>query len=242
MSSGVLASLNTGFHVGDMWENVLKNRRILFDRFNYDYRSIVAATQVHGTDVRVFDQGNRGEGAFPGTTRSRCDALVTGEKGLPLAAYSADCQLIYFACPGKEPVVAVAHAGWKGTLGNIAGRVVRFLKDNYSIKPGRILVGLAPVVCRSCYLVNREVAERFYAAGWNSNTGLEPAGSSKYRLDLNTINTRQLLRAGIKKEHLTCNDWCTSCHPELFYSYRRDKGVTGRMIGFIAIKNSEPKA
>ncbi len=238
VSTGHLASLNTGFHVGDRWENVLENRRILFDHFNYDYRAVASANQVHGTEIRVFDKGNRGEGAFPDTTRSRCDALVTREKGLPLAAYSADCQLIFFACPGKEPVVAVAHAGWKGTLGNIGGRVARFLETHYSISPGKLLVGLAPVVCRTCYLVNREVAERFYTAGWKSETYLEPAGSDEFYLDLNAINAEQLLQAGINKEFLALNNWCTSCHPELFYSYRRDKGVTGRMIGFIAINNA----
>ncbi len=242
MSSGPLASLNTGFHVGDRWENVLENRRNLFDFFHYDYRSIVSATQVHGTGIRVFDKTNRGEGAFPDTTRSRCDALVTREKGLPLVAYSADCQLIYFACPGEDPVVAVAHAGWKGTLGDIGGRVVRFLEESYSISPGQLLVGLSPVICRSCYLVSREVAGQFFAAGWKSEAYLEPAGSGEYYLDLNAINTEQMLRAGIKKERLALNNWCTSCHPELFYSYRRDKGLTGRMIGFIAINNAVSRA
>ncbi len=238
VSAGRLASLNTGFHVGDRWENVLANRRIFFDRFNYDYRDIVSATQVHGTAIGVFDHSNRGEGALPDTARSRCDALVTREEGLPLAAYSADCQLLFFACPGKGAVAALAHAGWKGTLGNIGGRVIRFLKQHYSVPPNRLLAGLGPVVCRRCYLVGHEVAELFAAAGWQKETYLEPAGSGLYRLDLNAINTEQLLRAGIKRPNLALNGWCTSCHPELFYSYRRDRGATGRMIGFIAIKKS----
>jgi len=239
LSSGPLATLNTGFHVGDSRENVLENRRIFFAQFNYDYRTIVSSTQVHGTAVKVFDKSNSGEGARPDSTRSRCDALVTREEGLPLAAYSADCQLIFFACPGKQPLVALAHSGWKGTLGDIAGTVIRFLKEHFSINPGRLLAGLGPVVCRSCYIVDRDVAGRFQSAGWKDKNYLEPAPGGGFYLDLNAINTVQLLRAGIKESNLVQNGWCTSCRPDLFYSYRRDRGVTGRMIGFIAINNKQ---
>ncbi len=237
-STGTFTGLNTGFHVGDRWERVLENRRLFFDCFNYDYRDIVSATQVHGVAVRLFDKSNRGEGAFPNTTRSRCDALVTREEGLPLAAYSADCQLIYFACPGEKPVVALAHAGWKGTLGGIGGRVIRFMEDNFFVKPERIMVALGPAVCRRCYLVSRDLADRFREAGWDDENYLEPNEKGDFHLDLNAINTEKLLLAGIRKTNLSLNEWCTSCNPGLFYSYRRDRGITGRMLGFIAINNS----
>lgn len=236
LSSGPLASLNTGFHVGDIDEKVLENRRILFDHFGYDYRTIVSSTQVHGTEIGVFDSKNSGEGAFPGTTRSRCDGLVTVEPGLPLTAYSADCQVLFFASPEPRPLVALAHAGWKGTLGNIGGRMVRFLEEHYSADPNQIMAGLGPVVGRRCYMVDPVVAAEFRAAGWEGETYLEPTGDGAFYLDLDAVNLEQLRQAGLKEANLARNGWCTACHPELFYSYRRDKGVTGRMLGFIAIK------
>ncbi len=236
LSSGPLASLNTGFHVGDDSEKVLENRRIFFEHFSYDYRTIVSSTQVHGTEIGVFDAKNTGEGAFPGTTRSRCDGLVTEVPGLPLTAYSADCQILFFASQKPRPLIALAHAGWKGTLGDIGGRMVRFLEENYSADPGQIKAGLGPVVGRRCYIVELVVASKFQAAGWDGEDYLEPTGGGAYYLDLDAINLEQLRRAGLKEANLALNGWCTACHPDLFYSYRRDKGVTGRMLGFIAIK------
>ena len=235
VSTGNLASLNTAFHVGDSDENVLKNRHTFFDQFQYDYRILVSSTQVHGTDIAVFDKKNRGEGAYPAGKRKRCDALVTTTPGLPLSAYSADCQLIYFACLDHKPLVAIAHAGWKGTLGDIGGKVINFLKERFSIRPEKLFAGLGPVICRSCYRVGSDVAEKFEEAGWSKKPYLESSQASVYNLDLNAINVVQLRRAGVKEHNIAMNEWCTSCSPELFYSYRRDKGSTGRMIGFIAL-------
>ncbi len=235
VSTGYLASLNTAFHVGDAGENVLENRRIFFNYFQYDYRTLVSSVQVHGTGIQVFDQTNSGEGAFPAGNRSRCDALVTAVPGVPLTAYSADCQLIYFAYLENKPLVALAHAGWKGTLGNIGGKVIKYLKEHFSVRPERLLIGLGPVVCRSCYLVDKEVAVKFQEAGWSKKPYLERSQATGYYLDLNAINLEQLRRAGVKDHNIAVNCWCTSCSPELFYSYRRDKGSTGRMLGFIAL-------
>jgi len=237
-SSGAFASLNTGFHVGDSRENVRQNRRIFFEKFNYDYRFIVSSNQVHGTNLKVFDQSNCGEGALPLTARAECDALVTAEPGLPLAAYSADCQLIYFASWQKKPVVALAHAGWRGTLSGIGGKVVCYLKEHFSAHPESIFVALGPAVCRNCYKIDHQAAAQFQSAGWDNSAYMDPAGKGEWNLDLSTINAEQLLQAGVREKNMARNYWCTSCYPELFYSYRREKGITGRMIGFISISTT----
>ncbi len=237
-SKGAFSSLNTAFHVGDSRENVLENRRIFFKQFNYDYRYIISSVQVHGTDLKVFDHKNCGEGALPFTAHARCDALITEEPGLPLTAYSADCLLIYFVSLQKSPLVAIAHAGWRGTLGGIGKKVVSYLKAHFSVQPGQLLVGLGPAVCRNCYIVDYYLADQFKTAGWDDPSYLEPAGQDQWSLDLSAINAEQLLRAGVRAENMACNYWCTSCNPELFYSYRREKGITGRMIGFISINDT----
>ncbi len=238
-SNGSFISLNTGFHTGDDQANVLENRRRFFELFNCDYRSIVSAVQVHGTDLHVFYRSDSGEGALPENARRHCDALITEEPHLALTAFSADCQLIYFAAKQDSPLVALAHAGWRGTLGDIGGKVIRFLKSNYGVDSSQLLAGLSPAVCKHCYIIADRVAEQFKSKGWDSPPYLETAeGSGGWGLDLTSINTRQLMRAGVKSENITANQWCTSCHPDLFYSYRRDKGLTGRMLGFIAISKT----
>jgi len=235
-STGKLSSLNTAFHTGDSVENVLENRRLFFGHFDYDYREIVSSVQVHGTGLALFNQSHRGEGALPGSARQKCDALVTTEAGLPLTAYSADCILIYFMSLHK-PLVALAHAGWRGTLGNIGAGIVRYLDKLFGVTPGRLLVSLSPAICRNCYLVGSDVAGQFQAAGWDEPAYLEAVEGNKWKLDLMAINFDQLKQAGVNQENLFKSSWCTSCNPNLFYSYRRDRGETGRMIGFIALKN-----
>jgi len=235
-SDGPLSSLNTAYHTGDREENVIRNRRRFFNLFNYDYRDLVSAVQVHGTDLDVVKLSRRGEGALPGTARRECDALVTTEPGLPLGAYSADCQLIYFISK-QRPLAALAHAGWKGTLGGIGPKVVSFLQDQYRVSPDQILAALSPAICPDCYKVDEKTAGLFQSAGWNRTPYLEPAAAGSYKLDIGAINFAQLLAGGIKPENINRSRLCTSCRSDLFYSYRRDRGNTGRMIGFIALKD-----
>ncbi len=204
--------------------------------FNYDYRDVVSSVQVHGTELVVVGQGNRGEGALPGSARQKCDALITTEKGLPLTAYSADCMLIYFVSK-QTPLAALAHAGWRGTLGNIGAKLICYLRDYYGAEPEQLLVALSPAICRNCYRVDKKTAALFNSAGWYSYAYLEPAADDSFKLDLAAVNKEQLIINGIKKENLSFSSLCTSCNRELFYSYRRDRGITGRMIGFLALSN-----
>lgn len=234
-STGPAASLNMAFHTGDSVENVLENRRRFFNTFYYDYRQTVSALQVHGTDFAVFDSSSRGEGSFPGSARRECDALVTTEKGLPLAAYAADCMLIYIVSPEK-PLLALVHAGWRGTLGKIGPRVINFIKMQYGLRPEKMLAALSPTICRDCYRVDADTANKFASAGWSKQVYLEAQTDGTYKLDLIEINRAQLQSCGIQKDNLDCSLLCTSCNKDLFYSYRRDHGNTGRMIGFAAIK------
>ncbi len=239
LSEGPFSSLNTGFHTGDQFEHVLENRNRFFKQFAYDYRAIVSSIQVHGTGIGVFSGINRGEGALPKTALKQCDALITEEPGLPLAAYSADCLLIFYAAR-KRPLVALAHAGWRGTLENISGTVVGYLKQYYGVNPDELTAALSPFICRQCYRIDEELAGSFKFAGWNHSAYLSPLVNEdgEYQLDLQAINTTQLIRSGVEKNNIFYSDWCTSCNPDLFYSYRRDSGLTGRMLGFIAIKNN----
>ncbi len=237
-SQGVYSSLNTAYHTGDEVEAALENRRRFFSAFAYDYRELVSTIQVHGSDIAVFNGCRRGEGALPGTAVQRCDALVTTEPGLVLAAYAADCQLIYFYSLQENPVIALVHSGREGALGAIGAKVARYLQQRYRVDPNHLSAALGPAICGRCYLVDDSIAARFRQAGWGKTPYLQPAGDGYRQLDLSAINREQLLDAGIRAHNLVENSWCTSCRPDLFYSYRRDRGVTGRMIGFIAIRRA----
>jgi polyphenol oxidase len=233
-SSGNLSSLNMAFHTGDHLDNVLENRSRFFKLFEADHRQIVSAIQVHGTEIAVFNHNHKGEGALPQSATKSCDALITTEPDLILSAYAADCQLLYF-CALDRPLVALVHAGKQGALGRIGQKVVNYLEEQYYVRPDRLLAAMSPAVCRCCYQVGEQDAALFRQAGWDDQRYLETSGEDSFKLDLGAINLEQLLTAGINHDNIAISELCTSCNPDLFYSYRRDRGITGRMIGFIVL-------
>jgi len=232
LSTGYCSSLNFAFHTGDKNERVLTNRRLFFGYFGYDYRYIVSSIQVHGSGIKIFDSADRGEGALPQTAKSECDALITQEKGLVLTAYAADCLLLYVTSR-NEPLAALIHAGWQGTLASIAMKVVKWIVSSLGAKPSDLLVAFSPSICYRCYEIGSDLYAKYLAAGWLADRHLF-RHENRYYLDIAAVNRSQLLDAGISNRNIANSSWCTSCNPNLFYSYRRDKGKTGRMIGFIA--------
>jgi polyphenol oxidase len=145
------------------------------------------------------------------------DGLWTTEPGLPLLALAADCVPIALAGTDGEPRLAVLHAGWRGLLDGIVETGVQ------SLGGGALSAAVGPSIGRCCYEVGPEVSERFDAD--------LTAGRM---LDLRHAVERRLAAAGVSAvEHF---DLCTMCHPELFFSHRRDHGLTGRqgVIGVVA--------
>lgn len=234
-SSGRMASLNLAYHIGDEQDKVIENRRRFFKYFNYSWEAIAASTQVHGNSIALVSEENRGEGAYPGSAKLQCDALVTEEYGIPITAYSADCMLIYFLVKNK-PLIALAHAGWRGALGGIGAKVVNYLKQNRQADSGQIMAALSPSICKKCYTVDDTVVHKFLSAGYSGSSYFEEVAQNRWQFDLAAVNYSQLITAGLKSENIESDSFCTSCNPELFYSYRRDQGDTGRMVGFIALK------
>ena len=96
---------------------------------------LVTGEQVHGTGIHRVEEGDRGRGDRKGTAIPRCDALVTGVAGVVLAAFSADCMIVYLVNPQRR-VAALAHAGWRGVLNGVVGKVVDALVSEYGGHPG----------------------------------------------------------------------------------------------------------
>ena len=187
----------------------MENRRLLHP-FGYEPDAVVAGIQVHGTGVARVTAADRGRGAAPRNFLGQYDALVTTEPGLVLTAYAADCPILFFIEP-QLPLIALAHAGWRGTLGGMAHAVIARLQQDYGVEPARLVAAISPCICPGCYQVGEDVASLFRRAGWGGAPYLEPAGSGKFRLDLSRINAAQLREAGIKESNLAENSWCTSC-------------------------------
>ena len=206
VSEGPYASLNLGRMTGDDVDRVDENRRRLCTEIGTELGRLALNRQIHSSLVHRAAAGARGE---PG------DGLWTDEPDLPILAFAADCLPIALVrSNGAAPAAAVLHAGWRGLLGGIVGAGVQALA-------GKASACVGPAIGPCCFEVGPEVAEPFTAV-----FGADVL--HERQLDLWTCAERALRAAGVV--HVERVDLCTACHPELFFSHRRDgkpRGVQG---------------
>jgi YfiH family protein len=209
VSSGAFSSLNLGLLTEDDPANVAENRRRLCAEVGADPDRLAMNRQEHSATVRRARAGRRGE---PG------DGLWSDEPGIPMLKLAADCVPVAVA-RADRPALALLHAGWRGLLEGVVAEGVAVLGG-----PTHAAVG--PAIGPCCYEVGKDVAEPFAA-----RFGAEVVRDGT--VDLWSATERALRDAGVTDVERF--DVCTSCHPELFFSHRRDGGVTGRqgVIGHV---------
>lgn len=228
-------SLNLGLHVGDEPEAVLGNRQLWWEEWNADGDDAVMGEQVHGNRVMWVDRtaGGRGSRAMQ-TAIQGIDGLITADSVALMAMY-ADCVPLFFYHPTLG-TVALAHAGWRGTVHKIGKAVI----DELEKAGGRaedVWVGIGPAIGPCCYQVDEQVADEV-AANIGRGPWLVPdeGATDHYRLDLARANEEILLKAGVKAPHIWNAGLCTACRTQDFFSYRRDGKRSGRMAGWIRLK------
>ncbi|MED4972620.1 peptidoglycan editing factor PgeF [Geobacillus proteiniphilus] len=233
-SKGPFASLNMGLHVGDDRTDVVNNRRRLAEWLAFPLERWVGCEQVHGADIRKVTKNERGNGAQDfATAVPGVDGLYTDEAEVLLALCFADCVPIYFVAPSAG-LVGLAHAGWRGTAGGIAGHMVRLWQTREHIAPSDIYVAIGPAIGPCCYTVDDRVVDSLRPTlPPESPLPWRETSPGQYALDLKEANRLQLLAAGVPNSHIYVSERCTSCEEALFFSHRRDRGTTGRMLAFI---------
>jgi YfiH family protein len=184
------------------------------------------ARQVHGTTTLLADGAST---SLVGTG----DALAAGARGIPLAIFTADCLAVILADPGRS-ALAVAHAGWRGTVAGLAGRLVDVLVTRLQARPAELEAAIGPSIGPCCYEVDEPVVGplgQAFPADWTR--WARPAGPGKWRLDLWQANADQLVAAGLRPDAIRNARLCTSCRRDLFFSYRREGG--GRRLAALAV-------
>jgi hypothetical protein len=183
------------------------------------------ARQVHG-DACLDADGTEAE-ALVGTG----DALVTRQRGEGLAVFTADCVALIVVDP-ERPALGVAHAGWRGTVRGIAGRLVAALVERAGARPERIRAAIGPSIGPCCYEVDEPVVGPLRAAfpetweRWASPGAPDRPGH--WWLDLWAANADQLAAAGVPVDGIWNPRLCTACRRDLFFSYRKE-GMAGRL-------------
>lgn len=219
VSADPYRSLNLGLSTGDADERVLENRRRLFDALGIDTARLAIAGQVHGSDVLVVS----GPGLYPGY-----DALVTTASDLPLCITAADCTVVLLADPDAG-VVAACHSGWRGTVEDVAAETIRCMLE-CGAQASSVRAYISPCICVDHFEVGPEVAAQFAP-----DVVVRRSDWPKPHVDLKAAVARQLVRAGVAEAAIETSDRCTFAETDTFYSYRAEKGQTGRMMGFILL-------
>lgn len=236
VSNGIVTGLNFGFHVADNAVNVKKNREILSDVLGFPLDRWVGAEQIHDVEIKKVTRSDSGKGADSYATSFKgTDGFFTDESSVLMTMCFADCVPLFFVSPEKR-LLGVAHAGWKGSVGDIAGEMVSVFSGK-GADPAEVLSVIGPSICEKCYVVDERVIKLVenILEGVEKNT-YNQISEGQYALDLKELNRRLLIKAGLKDENILVTKYCTSCSNELFYSHRKEKSAAGRMMAFIGWK------
>ncbi|MGH9556085.1 MAG: peptidoglycan editing factor PgeF [Terriglobales bacterium] len=250
------SALNLGFTDADTRKAVEQNRALFLAAVqggaSKRTETLVPLKQVHSDTIHVVESPPK---------RPRVgDGQITRARGLLLAVQTADCLPVMLVDP-QHRAVGIFHAGWRGTLARIVEKGVAAMRLHFRSDTGKLLAAIGPGIHSCCYTVGEEVRDRFasqfgYAEELSRKvfesdpvrkkypllflTARAPGHTEfgpKLHLDLVAANRRQLLDAGLLRRNLWASPLCTSCRTDLLFSHRKEKGVTGRMMGVVGIRN-----
>jgi purine-nucleoside/S-methyl-5'-thioadenosine phosphorylase / adenosine deaminase len=250
LSSGEYV-LNLGFTDWDRRENVLKNRQAFQSAIGATDSPLVLLKQFHSAVALFFDE--------PPQEQRKGDASFTNSRGILLGIQTADCVPVLLVDLKKRAVAAI-HAGWRGTLARIAEKTVGEMRMHFGSDPTDILAALGPAIGPCCYEVGTELVTEFTSQFADAEeyfdeprTGEEPnplqwlnmmppghqPPPKNVRLDLGKANRSQLLAAGLRDANIFVSNLCTACHPDLFFSYRKEGAKSGRLLAAIGMKSGK---
>ena len=227
-------------------------------RDDADTRSwnLISVRQVHSDVIRHIDSECW---LSPPALSLAGDGLITATPGLLLAVQTADCFPIILA-DVRHRAVGVFHAGWRGTVMRIVEKGVGEMHRCFASRPHDLRAAIGPGIQGCCYEVGEEVRTKFesqfaYAAKLFREVKDSDPVREKYPLlfltarapghshlpkrlflDLAEANRQQLLAAGVAAKNIEVSRLCTSCRPDLLFSYRAEKGRTGRMMSVVGIR------
>jgi len=209
-------------------ENSLQNRKVFLSPLGIDYRRLVCAKQIHGSNIKYADEADAGKGALayldaiPDT-----DALITNKKGLPLAIFTADCLAVFLYDP-RHQAIGLVHAGWRSTRDKILSKTILRMQELFKTEPGGLVLTFGPAIGSCCYEVEEEF-KKFFPKAVISRNG-------RFYLDLELENKNQALAEGLRQENISGPGDCTFCAPKKFFSFRREGEEAGRMMSVLMLK------
>lgn len=215
-------SLNLSISPGDLEEHVSKNGQLVAASFGLGANHLILLHQIHGDRILILRQP-----PDQPSPNLKYDAVVTDSLNRFPGIKTADCLPILIVDRVKK-VIGAIHAGREGTALHITRKVLTRMEMEWGCSPRDLLVALGPSIGRCCY----EIDAKVFLQEWGPFS--TSRGNGKWKIDLPAINIAQIKEAGVHEDQIFWIDLCTRCHPDLFFSYRRE-GQTGRQLSFIGI-------
>jgi YfiH family protein len=175
-----------------------------------DFNKLITVQQVHGNQVAVVDKANVGKEIMG------VDALISADRDISLAIFTADCIPVLFE-DKKTGVFGAAHAGWRGLYSGIIKNVVELMKEEFGVNPLDIFAAIGPHIQKCCYEVGDDLIANFEFSSGN--------------LDMSKIAQEQLKKCGVK--NIEAHEGCTFHESETYFSYRRGD-LTNRIMSLIS--------
>ncbi len=222
VSCGAYASLNIGIRRPDDKEHIMENLRRSVRAVGGTFENLVISHQTHGTVIRKITRNEAGEGARGETDTPEADALMTNEADIPLLTYYADCVPVALYDP-KKRVIAVVHAGWRGTVSGIAALTAEAMCLEYGCAPQDILAAIGASIGKCCFEIGEDIKDAFLPEFLSPS----PLRKDKFFADLWQYNAYHLKRAGVPEENIILSGECTKCRNDKYFSNRAQGGVMG---------------
>jgi hypothetical protein len=208
----------------------------LAEAFSIPLEQFLVVNQVHGDGIFMIKPHGS---YFSSCAELNYDAIVTKRVNVAICIKTADCVPVFIADKVKK-IIAVVHAGWRGSALGISARVVRLLKEEYKSNPQDIIAAIGPSIGKCCYQVDSVVARAFAAQNGRESFLFPTSAKNKWMLDLPEANRRQIMDSGIPEKNIETSGICTVCHQDKFFSHRASGGVTGRQVNFMMLREENP--
>lgn len=211
-------SLNLGLSTPDDPQHIAENRKIFFNALGIGMEQVVHSHQIHSDEVLIAGEAGHYSGY---------DAIIIAKAALFAAVTTADCVPVLICDPVRK-VAAAIHAGWPGSRLRLVGKTLRIMQQDFGTRPSDCFVRIGPCIDAGVYEVGDEVARWFDEA----HKVFYPE-KGKYHLRLKAANVSQLLEFGVPADQISVSPDCTFQRPDMYFSHRRDRGQTGRMLSVI---------
>lgn len=231
-STGAFSTMNLSFTRGDNPDAVRENYERIAAVLDCKVSDMVASHQTHTTNIRQITAQDKGTGILRRPFQD-VDGLITNEPGIVLVTYYADCVPLFFV-DVEHNAIGLAHSGWRGTVNGMGACMVKAMGQTFGSRPENIFAAIGPSICRDCYEVSEDVAQRFVDF-LGDDIASPGKGAGKYQLDLWRSNEKILLRAGISREHIAVTDICTCHNSEYLFSHRAAGERRGNFGAFLML-------